>query len=119
MSIVEGSKNGFGLEAAGIVCGTGPKVNGLSSGDRVMLMGNCCFGTVVIVSENLCEKIPGGLSFEDAATMPCVFATSMYSIFDVGHLKKGQVSSPSPLYSLGLVLDNLCSPSSFTVPAVE
>ena len=57
-----------------------------------MLISNCTFATRLIVSENLCEEIPGGLSFEDAATMPCVYATSIYSIFTVGNLKKGQVS---------------------------
>jgi hypothetical protein len=98
MGIVEASENGFGLEAAGIVRRTGPKVDSLSSGDRVMLIGNSTFGTQVTVSENLCERIPGGLSFEDAATMPCVFATSIYSIFNVGKLKKGQVCSPSTFY---------------------
>ncbi|SCV54257.1 uncharacterized protein FFB14_13561 [Fusarium fujikuroi] len=41
-----------------------------------MFISHSEFSTQVIVSENLCEKIPDNLSFEDAATMPCVFATS-------------------------------------------
>ncbi|KAJ5900212.1 polyketide synthase [Penicillium subrubescens] len=90
MGIVEASESGFGLEAAGIVRRTGPNVKDLQPGNRVMLIGQCTFATRVIVSENLCEKIPGGLSFEDAATMPCVFATSIYSIFNIGNLQKGQ-----------------------------
>ncbi|POR37432.1 Polyketide synthase [Tolypocladium paradoxum] len=90
MGIVEASENGFGLEAAGIVRRTGPNVKDLKVGDRVMLIAHCAFATQIVVSENLCEKIPDDLSFEDAATMPCVFATSIYSIFTVGNLKKGQ-----------------------------
>ncbi|KAJ5761957.1 Acyl transferase/acyl hydrolase/lysophospholipase [Penicillium nucicola] len=90
MGIVEASNNGFGLEAAGVVSRAGLGVKGLKAGDRVMLMPRYAFGTRVIISENLCERIPSGLSFEDAATMPCVFATAMYSIFDIGNLKKGQ-----------------------------
>ncbi|GJN81831.1 type I iterative polyketide synthase [Purpureocillium lilacinum] len=90
MGIVEASENGFGLEAAGIVRRTGPQVKSLQAGDRVMLIGHCAFATRIVVSENLCEKIPDDLAFEDAATMPCVFATSIYSIFNIGNLKKGQ-----------------------------
>ncbi|KAF9772857.1 hypothetical protein IL306_009400 [Fusarium sp. DS 682] len=89
MGIVEGP-NGFGLEGAGIVGRIGPNVKGLKAGDRVMFISHSAFSTQVVVSENLCEKIPDDLSFEDAATMPCVFATSYYSIFNVGNLRKGQ-----------------------------
>ncbi|KAF5548576.1 polyketide synthase [Fusarium phyllophilum] len=70
MGIVEGS-NGFGLECAGIVGRVGPKVTGLKKGDRVMFISHSAFSTQVVVSDNLCEKIPNDLSFEDAATMPC------------------------------------------------
>ncbi|CAG8152229.1 unnamed protein product [Penicillium salamii] len=90
MGIVEAADNSFGLEAAGVVRRLGPDVQNLSVGDRVLLIGRGGFGTRVVVSENLCEKIPGGLSFEDAATMPCVFATSFYSLFTVGNLQRGQ-----------------------------
>lgn len=91
MDIVEASRTGFGLEAAGTVRRTGPHVKDLKAGDRVFLIGSDAFSTRLIVSENLCEKIPGGLSFDDAATMPCVFATSIYCIFNIGNLQKGQV----------------------------
>lgn len=94
MGIVESQENGFGLEAAGVVRRVGGKVKDLGPGDRVMLLSCCSFGTRVVVSENVCERIPGGLSFEDAATMPCVFATALYSILDVGNLQKGQVCAP-------------------------
>lgn len=90
MGIVEAKDNEFGHEGAGIVRRIGPEVQDLKVGDRVMVVGSCLFGTQLVLSENLCEKIPGGLSFTDAASMPCVFSTSIYSIFDVGNLKKGQ-----------------------------
>lgn len=92
MDIVESQGNGFGLEAAGIVRRTGPSVTDLEVGDRVMILSSNCFSTSVIVSEYVCERIPSGLSFEDAATMPCVFATAVHSIMEVGNLRKGQVS---------------------------
>lgn len=91
MGIVEAS-DGFGLEGAGVVNRIGPDVTGLKVGDRVMFIGHSAFATQITVSENICEKIPHDLSFEDAATIPCVFATSYYSIFNIGNLEKGQVS---------------------------
>jgi NADPH:quinone reductase-like Zn-dependent oxidoreductase len=97
MGIVEAKDNEFGYEGAGIVRHIGPEVRGLKVGDRVMAVGNCLFGTHLVLSENLCEKIPDGLSFTDAASIPCVFSTSIYSIFDIGNLKKGQVFAPSSL----------------------
>ncbi|KAJ5652341.1 Acyl transferase/acyl hydrolase/lysophospholipase [Penicillium longicatenatum] len=90
MGIVEASEIGFGLEAAGIVRRTGPQVKDLKAGDRVFLMGSGAFSTQIVVSKSVCEKIPDGLSFEDAATMPCVFATSIYCLFNIGNLQKGQ-----------------------------
>nr|ALQ32960.1 putative polyketide synthase [Fusarium scirpi] len=89
MGIVEGD-NGFGLEGAGIVNRIGPNVKGLQPGDRVLFIAHDSFATHVVMSENLCEKIPDDLTFEDAATMPCVFATSYHSVFNMGNLKKGQ-----------------------------
>lgn len=92
MGIVEDSLDNLGQEAAGVVKRTGPNVTCFQPGDRVMLMATGTFATNQIVSEDLCQKIPGGLNFADAASMPCVYATSIYSIFDVGNLRKGQVS---------------------------
>ncbi|KAE8140176.1 hypothetical protein BDV38DRAFT_280173 [Aspergillus pseudotamarii] len=90
MGIVQNPGSGFGVEGAGIVRRTGAAVQELNLGDRVMVMSNSIFATRVVLSENFCVKIPSGLSFEDAATMPCVFATVIYSIFHIGNLKRGQ-----------------------------
>ncbi|KAF9888394.1 hypothetical protein FE257_008672 [Aspergillus nanangensis] len=90
MGIVKNPVAGFGLEAAGVILRTGSNVTGLKPGDRVMLCSDGSFATRRVVLEDLCVKIPSGLSFEDAATMPCVFATSIYSIFNIGNLKRGQ-----------------------------
>lgn len=95
MGIIETQENGFGLEASGTVRRVGREVQDLRPGDRVMVLSSCSFGTRVVVPEDVCERIPGGLSFEDAATIPCVFATALYSIFDVGNLQKGQVYATS------------------------
>lgn len=89
MGIIKSSENRFGLKAAGIIQRIGVNVTYFKAGDRVMLVPNCLFpDTHRVVSENLCEKFPSGLSFENAATIPCVFAISIYSPFSVRNLKK-------------------------------
>jgi NADPH:quinone reductase-like Zn-dependent oxidoreductase len=97
MGIVESSGDAFGLEAAGVLCRIGPDVKNLRVGDRVMFLGHSSFATHTIISEQLCARMPDDLNFEDGATMPCVFSTSIYSLFNIGGLQKGQVShSHSP-----------------------
>src|SRR6266536_5431244 len=93
--IVEIPEQGFGLEASGVISSVGSEVKDLQVGDRVMLFSRGCFSTSVTVSEKICEKIPDNLSFEDAATMPCVYATAMYSLFNIGRLEKGKVGRVS------------------------
>lgn len=92
MGLVSFPEDGLGLEASGVVCRIGPQVKDLRLGDRVILLSDGCFSTHVITSENRCEKIPASLTFEDAATMPAVFMTALYSLFSIGDLQKGQVN---------------------------
>ena len=55
-----------------------------------MLFSRGSFASSIITSEKLCEVIPDDLGFEDGATMPCVYATAIYSLIDIGALKRGQ-----------------------------
>ncbi|KAL8335898.1 hypothetical protein RB598_009873 [Gaeumannomyces tritici] len=88
--IVDIPEEGFGLEASGVVSAVGPDVRHLRPGDRVFLLNRGSFSTSITIPEELCEKIPDGLSLEDAATMPCVYATAIYSLFNIGRLQRGQ-----------------------------
>lgn len=62
-----------------------------SCDDEVILLGYGNLQSRVIADVNHCLKIPHGLSFEQAATMPVAFATAIYSLIEVGSVKKGQV----------------------------
>ncbi|KAJ4207018.1 hypothetical protein NW759_014016 [Fusarium solani] len=88
--IIDIPEEGFGLEATGVVTRLGPDVKDLRIGDRVILFSRGSFSTSIITSEKLCEVIPDELSFEEGATMPCVYATAIYSLIDIGGLKRGQ-----------------------------
>jgi hypothetical protein len=53
------------------------------AGARVVLVATSALGIVAVLSDALCEKGTGGLSFEEVAIMPCVFAMSIYSLFTI------------------------------------
>ena len=90
MGVVESQQPGLGLEAAGVVSKVGSSINGFNVGDRVVCLGAALFATHIRTIEDLCVKIPGNLSFEDAATLPCVHATVIRALCDIGQLRKGQ-----------------------------
>ncbi|KAL8836758.1 MAG: hypothetical protein Q9170_002787 [Blastenia crenularia] len=91
MGIVEPTKEGIGLEGAGLIRRIGSKVQDLKVGDRVMMFEHGCFSTRIAIAAELCSKIPDDLSFEEAATMPCVYSTVIHALLTLGRLEKGQI----------------------------
>ncbi|KAI4261103.1 MAG: hypothetical protein L6R42_003692, partial [Xanthoria sp. 1 TBL-2021] len=75
MDLVDAAKAGISLEGAGIVRNIGADVENLKVGDRVIIFEHGCFSTRLAISAKLCASIPDELSFEEAATLPCIFAT--------------------------------------------
>jgi NADPH:quinone reductase-like Zn-dependent oxidoreductase len=98
MGVVDATKDGIGLEGAGVVRGVGSGARDFKVGDRVIMFEHGCFSTRLAVSAKLCAKIPGDLSFEEAATLPCVYSTVIYSLLTVGRLEKGQVRGLDRVY---------------------
>lgn len=94
MGIVEGQgrhSSGLGCECTGIIQAVGGEVTDLKIGDRVMVLSAGALTTGLTAKAKLCAKIPDQLSFEDAATMPCVYATVIHALLDLGSLEKDQV----------------------------
>ena len=87
----EGS--GLGCEASGVIQRVGPDVKDLEPGDRVLTLASSAFSTVLTTSASLCARMPDEMSFEQAATMPCVYSTVIYSLLELGQLDADQVSS--------------------------
>ncbi|KAH0524470.1 hypothetical protein TsFJ059_006974 [Trichoderma semiorbis] len=109
MGIVEGYKPGLGIECSGIVHKVGSNVKGLSPGDRVMTIGHGCFTTSFISEASLVVKIPDNLSFEDAATVPCVYATAIHALVNLGGLCEGMsVLVHSACGGVGIAALNIC-----------
>lgn len=78
-----------GLEGAGVVRRVGAKVKDFQPGDRVAAQEHNMLSTLLIADEILCVKIPGWLSFIDAATLFTVYATVQQAFITVGQLKRG------------------------------
>lgn len=92
MGVIDSAYDGIGLEGAGIVQSVGPGVKNFKASDRVMMLEHGCFSTHIAKSSKRCKKIPSDLSFEEAATLPCVYVTAIHSLLTIGRLEKGQVS---------------------------
>ena len=93
----------MGLDASGDVVEVGPGVGGWSVGDRVLvdprnrveggLMGETIHGGLA----ELCRvrahqllKIPGHVSYIDAAALPCAYASALRMMYTIGGVSKGE-----------------------------
>ncbi|WP_344316675.1 SDR family NAD(P)-dependent oxidoreductase, partial [Acrocarpospora pleiomorpha] len=80
----------MGGEAAGVVLEVGPGVDDLRPGDRVMGLASGSFGPVALARAHYLTKIPDGITFEQAATIPVTFLTAYYGLMDLAGLQPGE-----------------------------
>ena len=97
----------MGLEVAGIVCETGAEVTRWRTGDRVCaLRGGGGYAEYVAVDEGMVMPVPGGLSFEEAASLPEAYATCYLNLFREGGYRPGETlffpAGASGLASVGI-----------------
>ncbi|MGQ4486489.1 NADP-dependent oxidoreductase [Streptomyces sp. SAS_281] len=79
--------SGVGLDAAGVVDEIGEDVEGVAIGDRVFGEGTDTYAEFAVLSA--WARMPGGLSFEEAAGYPSVVETALRVIDQVG-VRPGQ-----------------------------
>ncbi|MFJ8234096.1 beta-ketoacyl synthase N-terminal-like domain-containing protein, partial [Streptomyces sp. NPDC094448] len=80
----------LGSEAAGIVLETGPGVQDLAPGDRVMGMLAGAFGPVAVTDRRLLGRLPDGWTYATGASVLTVFATAWYGLVDLAGLRPGE-----------------------------
>lgn len=84
----------LGLDATGIVDAVGPGVEGWSVGDRAVLHNNLwkpgVFAEFCIAPAHVTSHLPDGISFTDAAAVPCAAYTAYQGIFRKARLEAGQ-----------------------------
>ena len=80
-----------GLEIAGEIVALGPKVSGLSIGDKVTaLLPGGGYASYAVAAAPLCLPIPNGISMAEAAAIPETFFTVWTNLFDRGRCKAGE-----------------------------
>lgn len=80
----------FGGEGAGVVLETGPGVTSLAPGDRVMGLLRDGFGPEALADHRHLVRMPAGWTYEQAASVPIVFSTAYYGLFDRAGLRAGE-----------------------------
>ncbi|KAL9112623.1 MAG: hypothetical protein Q9227_003194 [Pyrenula ochraceoflavens] len=80
----------LGADAAGIIKRVGSKVTLVKPGDRVATFCLGSYRTELRTRQDLVAKIPDSMSFEDAASLPCVYVTAYQSIYEAARLRKGE-----------------------------
>lgn len=92
----EAIENGFsgptlGFEFAGVVTATGSAAHGdFCPGDRVVGFGPSSFSNALVTNANAVARIPAGMSFEAAATIPSTFFTVYYALHHLARLEPGE-----------------------------
>lgn len=80
----------LGFECAGTVRRVGDAVTDLKDGDRVMAFAPAAFATHVTVPAQVAMRVPEGVDFAAAATMPVAFITAWYALVHQARLGRGE-----------------------------
>lgn len=80
----------LGIECAGVVTAVGSGVEHLVAGDRVYAFARASFSSHVVTDAGLAARMPEGMTFADAATLPCAFVTVHYTLGRLAHLQAGE-----------------------------
>ncbi len=80
----------LGLEFAGKVLRVGEGVEGYAVGDEVVGFGPSSFANKAITQTSALARIPAGLSFEAAASIPSAFFTVYYALHHLARLQPGE-----------------------------
>ncbi|MDB6151054.1 MAG: eryA [Chthoniobacter sp.] len=80
----------FGDEVGGVVTAVGAGVTHVAPGDRVFGLAVFGLATQTLARGGDLRRIPSGLSFEEAATLPVVFMTSWHALKNVARIRKGE-----------------------------
>ena len=80
----------LGLECAGEVESLGAGVTDLAIGDRVMCSARHAIAEFAVTDAGRATKIPAGMGFAEATTLPVALQTMHNALVTAGRLKKGE-----------------------------
>jgi acyl transferase domain-containing protein len=109
MGIVPENEHLLGLEGAGTITRLGKDVHSLCVGQRVVVFEKGTFANRIQATTERVFPLPASMTFEEAATLPAVYLTSIYSLFYLANLQKGQrVLIHSASGGVGIASIQLC-----------
>jgi acyl transferase domain-containing protein/NADPH:quinone reductase-like Zn-dependent oxidoreductase len=110
MGIVPENHHLLGLEGAGTIRRVGANLNSpFHVGERVLVFEKGTFANRIIATTERTIHIPDWLSFEEAATLPSVYLTALYSLFNLSSIRKGdRVLIHSATGGLGIASIQIC-----------
>jgi len=109
MGIVPGNEHTLGGEGAGIVTRVSPDIDNFKVGQRVVVFDKGTFANRIQTTPGRCYALPDEMSFEQASTLSAVYLTSIYGLFDLANLSKGQsVLIHSAAGGVGIAAIQLC-----------
>lgn len=85
------SAQGFGYECAGVVTAVGSGVTTVRPGDHVFGMAPAALASHVVTDAAAVRRIPDGMSFNEAATLPVVASTVQHSLGNLARLMPGEM----------------------------
>lgn len=80
----------IGVECAGIVSSVGSNVSDVEVGQAVMAMTEGAYSTYARCLSTSVAPLPEGMDFASGSTIPVVFSTAYYGLFDLGRLTEGE-----------------------------
>ena len=89
LGMVPFEKGGFGLDCAGEIVAIGEGVTRFKVGDPVIALAPGCFSQYITVKAIFVALKPTRLTFEEAATIPVVFLTAYYALYEQAKIKAG------------------------------
>ncbi|UAK25007.1 type I polyketide synthase [Sphingomonas nostoxanthinifaciens] len=80
----------LGLECAGIVTAVGDGVTTFAPGARVMAFAPAALSTHTVTAAHAVMRMPAGMDFAAAATVPVAFLTVAYALGHLGRIEAGE-----------------------------
>ena len=80
----------LGIECAGRVISVGDGVEGLALGDAVLALAYDSLASHVVANTRLVRRMPAGLGFAQAASVPVAFVTAHYGLNTLARIERGE-----------------------------
>ncbi|KAG9564321.1 putative polyketide synthase, partial [Aureobasidium melanogenum] len=80
----------IGVECAGVIAAIGKNVTDVKVGESVMAMTEGAYSTYARCLSTSVAPLPEKMDFIAASTIPVVFCTAYYGLFDLGRLTEGE-----------------------------